>query len=133
MCAQETHNSTDSREWPVSSATVWPVPQALLLLDPSESKVARSPGKRRGRGRKFLAPGSSSLGADRQLDWSPCHFGKPISFPWSKETWNPMVKKASASLPDDYGKGRECHRKAIGPPRVKSGNPLAFPGVALSP
>lgn len=127
----------DSRELPASPATVWSIPQALILLDRSERKVARGPGKTEERRRKFLGPGSRILGADRQVDPSPFHFGKPISLRWGKEAWNPTVKRASISLPLIMGKRgnatRLCHRPAMGPPRAKLGNPLAFPGIALSP
>lgn len=134
MCGQKTYGNMTLGE-------CQPLPQSdPLLRDGSETKVARGPGKARGRGKKCWEPGSSTLGAGRHAaDSASFIFGKPITLRTDRESWNPTEKRASMVLQLFMGRReKDCNKTdfsqaALRPPRVKFGKPLASPGIALGP
>ena len=134
MCGQITYGNMTLGE-------CQPLPQSdPLLRDGSETKVARSPGKARGRGKKCQETGSSTLGAGRHTaDSASFIFGKPITLRRDRESWNPTVKRASMVLQLFMGRReKDCNKTdfsqaALRRPRVKFGKPLASPGIALGP
>lgn len=69
----------DSRELPASSAAVWSIPQALILLDRSERKVAGGPGKTGEREGSFWDLGAGFWGQTGRL--TQAHFILVSQFP----------------------------------------------------
>lgn len=109
-----------------------PLPQSdPLLRDGSETKVARGPGKARGRGKNCRAPGSSTLGAGRHAaDSASFIFGKPITLWWNRESWNPTVKRGSMLLWLFMGRReKDCDKTDFtGSPQASQGKVWKTPG-----